>query len=111
MNSLYKCWPDTEKETSQCDEAIVVRINGNITDSKLVDRPREIRNLKLLNSRGIANKTLGYIWQWHSLCVCQRRKSGADSFRLESHRVNSLKSISRDPLSLESKSNVNNNLF
>ena len=58
MNSLYKCWPETVQETSQCDEAIVVRINGNITDSKLVDRPREIRNLKLLNSRGIANKLL-----------------------------------------------------
>ena len=58
MNSLYKCWPETEKETFQSDGAIVVRINGNITDSKLVDRPREIRNLKLLNSRGIANKLL-----------------------------------------------------
>ena len=58
MNTLCKCWPERDNEPEQSDGALVVRINGNISDSKLVDRPRELRNLKLLNSRGIANKIL-----------------------------------------------------
>ena len=53
MNMVYKCWAETEDEPLESEGAVVVRINGNITDSKLVDRPREIRNLRLLNSRGI----------------------------------------------------------